>query len=312
MHASPMRRQVLILASAQAIYQTATVLVMTVGGLAGAQLAASPGLATLPIETMFLGTALTTFPASLWMARVGRRTGFVAGALLGVIAGCLAALGVWLGSMALLCLGTFFVGGYQAFAQFYRFAASEVASPEYRPRAISFVLAGGVAAAITGPLLARLGGAAFDQLYVGSFLLLALTSLIGAGVLLNLRVPPPSHLSEQDSGARRLGVIVRQPGYVVALFAAATGYGVMILAMSATPLAMVEHHHSLSSAATVIQFHVLAMFLPSFFTGSLIARFGVHAVMLASVSGTGIGSFASATVLLGWAGTSCSWAEPLC
>jgi MFS family permease len=306
---SLMHRQVLVLAAAQAIFQTASTLVMTVGGLAGARIASHAALATLPIATMFLGTALVTFPASMWMARAGRRPGFVLGALLGVVGGIVAAAGVWTSSMSLLSVGTFFVGAYQAFAQFYRFAASEVATEAYRPRAIALVLAGGVIAAFAGPFLARLGGPLIDPVYVGSFLLLALVSLMGAGTLMALHVPPPSSVTEMETG-RPWKQIVTQPAYLAALFGAVTGYGIMILAMAATPIAMVQHHHSLSAAATVIQFHVLGMFVPSFFSGSLIARFGARRVMLAGVAilgchvlatatGTGFSSFVSALVLLG-------------
>src|SRR5688572_12051594 len=132
-----MHRQVLLLAIAQALFQTASVMVMTVGGLAGGLIAPSPELATAPIAAMFLGTAMATFPASLWMARVGRRRGFVVGALLGMSGGLVAAAGLWTTSLPLLAFGTFLVGTYQAFAQFYRFAASEVADEAFRPRAIS-------------------------------------------------------------------------------------------------------------------------------------------------------------------------------
>lgn len=307
----PMHVQVLLLAAAQALFQTASVLVMTIGSLAGAALSPAPEWATAPIASMFLGTALGTVPASMWMARVGRRTGFIAGAVLGMLGGVLAAAGIFLGSMALLCLGTAFVGGYQAFAQFYRFAASEVADESFRPRAISFVLAGGVVAALAGPALARSGGDWLQPAYTGSFLMLAVVSLLAAGLLLKLRVPEATTNSSTDSiTARPMGAIVRQPIYLVALFGAVTGYGVMILAMTATPLAMVHYQHSLGAAALVIQLHVLGMFLPSFFTGSLIARFGVLRVMAAGVallaghvlltlSGTGFYSFASALVLLG-------------
>jgi predicted MFS family arabinose efflux permease len=180
----------------------------------------------------------------------------------------------------------------------------------FRPRAIALVLGGGIVAALAGPMLARLGGPLIQPQYVGSFLLLTLVSLLGAGVLLGLRVPA----SREEPGAALQGrawrEIVSQPAYLVALFGAATGYGIMILAMTATPIAMVHHHHELSAAATVIQLHVLGMFLPSFFTGSLIARFGVLRVMQAGVgllaghvlmtlTGNGFGSFAGALVLLG-------------
>jgi len=305
-----MHWQVFLLASAQALFQTASVLVMTVGGLAGAELAPSPELATLPIAAMFLGTASATFPASIAMTRIGRRAGFVIGALFGVGGGSLAALGLSMHQFGLLCLGTFLVGVYQAFAQFYRFAASEVAHDKFRPRAISLVLAGGIVAALAGPMLGRFGGDLLQPHYVGSLLLLALVSLVAAGALLGLRMPAALILPPGAGAGRSWAAIVTQPAYLVALFGAATGYGIMILAMTATPIAMTHHHHDLATASTVIQFHVLGMFLPSFFTGSLIARFGVLRVMLAGVgllighvlmtlTGTGFGSFAGGLVLLG-------------
>lgn len=302
-------RQVLLLASAQALFQIASVMVMTIGGLAGSRISAAPELATLPIATMFLGTAAATFPASMWMNRVGRRIGFIAGAMLGVLGGVLGALGIWMASMPLLCAGTFMVGAYQAFAQFYRFAASEVADGAFRPRAISLVLAGGVVAALVGPMLGRLGAPLLPAQFAGSFLILALVSMLASGLLLGLRVPAPPVLAQGEAARRWLDIVV-QPAYMVALFSAATGYGVMILAMTATPIAMMHHHHALGAAASVIQLHVLGMFLPSFFTGSLIARFGVLKVMfaglvlllghiLSTMTGTGFSSFASALVLVG-------------
>jgi MFS family permease len=306
----PMHRQVLLLASAQALFQTASVLVTTIGSLAGAALAPSPEWATLPVAAMFLGTATGTVPASMWMARVGRRMGFVFGACLGIAGGLIAALGISIGSLLLLCLGTLLVGSFQSFAQFYRFAASEVASDAYRPRAISLVLAGGIVAAIAGPAFARVGSSLLQPAYTGSFLILAVVSLLAAGLLLGLQVPATIASDGSVTGARPLGAIIRQPAYLVALFGAVTGYGVMILAMTATPLAMMEDSHSLGETSTVIQLHVLGMFLPSFFTGSLIARFGVLQVMgagiallighvLLTLTGSGIPSFASALVLLG-------------
>jgi len=190
MNSRLMHRQVLILALSQAVFQTASVLVMTVGGLAGTQIASSAEWATLPIATMFLGTAITTFPASAWMAKFGRRTGFVIGAMLGTLGGVLGAAGIWLGMLWLLSLGTLLVGSFQAFAQFYRFAAGEVADDAFRARAISLVLAGGVVAAFLGPLLGRLGGPLLGPSYVGSFLILSLVSMLGATLLLGLRMPP--------------------------------------------------------------------------------------------------------------------------
>ncbi|HTN63834.1 MAG TPA: MFS transporter [Devosia sp.] len=306
----PMHRQVFLLATAQALFQIVSVLVMTIGGLAGSILAPAPEWATAPIATMFLGTALSTVPASMWMARVGRRIGFAAGAGLGAVGGLLAAAGMVTSSLALLCLGTFLAGTYQGFAQFYRFAASEVADDAYRPRAISFVLAGGVVAALLGPLLARWGGDLMQPAYTASFLFASAAAFIAIGVLLFVNVPRSVDTADEKAAARALGTIVRQPAYLVALFSAVTGYGIMILAMTATPLAMMQHQHGLAATATVIQLHVLGMFLPSFFTGALIARFGVLRIMftgivlltahvLFSLSGTGFYSFAAALVLLG-------------
>lgn len=305
-----MHRQVLLLATAQALFQTVSVLVMTIGGLAGSQVSPAPELATAPIAAMFLGTAIATVPASMWMARAGRRIGFVAGAILGTFGGLIAAYGVFTGSLALLCVGTMLVGTYQAFAQFYRFAAAEVSDEAFRPRAISFVLAGGVIAALLGPALGRLGGPLLQPAYIGSFLILAVVALLAAGLLLGLRIPPSASALATEAQPRPLAEIVRQPTYLVALFGAATGYGIMILAMTATPLAMAHHNHGLGDTTLVIQLHVLGMFLPSFFTGSLISRFGVLQIMFAgillfvlhtllSLSGTGFISFASALIMLG-------------
>ncbi len=180
---------------------------------------------------------------------------------------------------------------------------------QFRPRAISFVLAGGVVAALLGPALGAYGGPLLQPAFVASFLILSAISLIAAGLLTFVRVPAPAE-DGKGGESRPLFAIMRQPRYATALFGAATGSGVMVLAMTATPLAMAHHRHGLSEVAAVIQAHVLGMFLPSFFTGSLIARFGVVAVMIAgtallsghvvlSLSGTGFVSFASALVLLG-------------
>lgn len=305
-----MHRQVFLLATAQALFQTVSVLVMTIGGLAGSLLAPAPEWATAPIAAMFLGTALSTVPASMWMTRVGRKIGFVTGASLGTLGGLLAAAGMITSSLLLLCVGTFLAGTYQGFAQFYRFAAAEVAVGDFKPRAISLVLAGGVVAALAGPTLARVGGDLLYPTYTASFLFLALASAIAVGVLLFVNVPRTVESVIEKAAARPLWEIVRQPTYLVALFGAVTGYGIMILAMTATPLAMVNHNHSLGTTATVIQLHVLGMFLPSFFTGSLIARFGVLRIMftgiilltghvLFTLSGVGVYSFTTALILLG-------------
>jgi predicted MFS family arabinose efflux permease len=225
------------------------------------------------------------------------------------LGGLAAAAGVATSSLLLLCLGTMFLGAYQAFSLYYRFAASEVADEAFRPKAISFVLTGGIVAAFLGPALARWGEPLLEPRYTGSFLLLAAVSLIAMLVLFNVRVPMPPKAAE-GAAQRTLGQIIRQPTYLVAMLGAATGQGVMVLAMTASPLAIVAHHHTVGDAAQAIQFHVLGMFLPSFFTGALIARFGVLRVMFAGVglltahvvialSGTALPFFISALTFLG-------------
>lgn len=306
-----MHRQVFILASSQSLFQTVSVMVMTIGGLAGANIANTPTIATLPIASMFLGTAMMMFPASMWMAKVGRRNGFLCGAFLGISGGIIAAVGIIYSSLSLLALGTFCVGAYQSFAQFYRFAASEVADDAFRSRAISFVMAGGVVAALIGPVLARFGGPLFNHLeYVGSFLIITIVSLIAMGILSRLHIPDQVEIKTSFSAGRPWPKIVFQPMYLVALLGAITGYGIMILGMTATPIAMRHAHHELGTITTVIQLHVLGMFLPSFFTGNLIVRFGVLKVMFAglllfacyiafALSGLQFHSFAISLVLLG-------------
>lgn len=283
---------------------------MTIGGLAGAVVASRPELATAPIAAMFLGNALCTIPASMLMQRIGRRKGFMLGAALGVSGGCVAAFGMLVQSLATLAVGTLLVGAYLSFAQFYRFAAAEVAEPSFRPKAISLVLAGGVVAALLGPWLGSTGARLLTAEFSASFFFLTTTAAVALVLLSTLRITQSASSGANSQRSRPLQSIVRQPAYLVALLSAASAYGVMVLAMTATPLAMVNHHHGLPDASTVIQLHVLGMFLPSFVTGSLISRFGVIKVMLSgaflltshvvmTLTGTGFTSFAVALVLLG-------------
>ncbi|MDO5666265.1 MAG: MFS transporter [Alcaligenaceae bacterium] len=312
MSTKSMYRQVFVLATAQALFQIVIVAVMLVGGLIGSIIADSPRWATLPIATMFLGTAIMIFPASLWMAKIGRRAGFLIGAIFGLSGTLIAALGVWQSSLLVLAMGTFLIGTYQAFAQFYRFAAAEAADLHFRSKAISFVLAGGVAAALIGPVLARFEGPLLSTKYLGTFLILAMVTVLAIGTLMAFRPAPATstHGATAAESSRSWLQMVTQPTYLVAMFAAASGQGIMILGMTAAPIAMSSYGHELSSTALVIQLHVLGMFVPSFFTGALIARFGVLQVMLAgaalllghilfALSGVSFISFAIALVLLG-------------
>jgi MFS family permease len=276
-----MNRQIAILASSQALIQTAAVLIMTVGGLLGLQLAPSKSLATAPIAAMFLGTAITMLPASLWMAKVGRRHGFIRGALIGLLGAVLATSGIYISSFTMLCAGTFLVGVYQGFAQFYRFAAIEMVEESHQTKAVSWVLAGGVVAAVLGPMLASIGSELSDVTFLGSFLFVTLAGLAAIALLSRLPSRPSVVLEATVKTARPLQQVIAQPAYLVALFTAASGYGLMTLTMTATPLAMSNHAHALGAISLVIQMHVLAMYLPSFLTGGLIKRFGSHRVMLA-------------------------------
>lgn len=302
--------QVYILSGSQALFQTVSIMMMAVGGLAGQMLAPSAELATLPIAAAGLGTLLTIFPASLWMSRAGRRAGFLTGTAAGVVAGMAATAGLYLHSFILLCAATFLIGIYQAFAQYYRFAAVEVAGSSAGSAAISLVLAGGVVAGVAGPWLARAGSALFTVPFMGSFLLLGMVALAGLLLMSGLNVPAGTHRVRDKKVRQTWYQIIARPVYLTALFSAATGFGIMVLAMTATPLAMQHHGYTLLQSTTVIQLHVLGMFLPSFITGRLIARYGVLNVMLAgagflllyavlSVSGQGYSTFTAALISVG-------------
>ena len=251
-------------------------------GLVGFSLAQSKALATLGATTYVLGSALSTMPMSLWMARVGRRAGFMTGALVNIGGCAVAALALARHSFALFCIATAIIGVYNAIGLQYRFAAAEVASNADRAKAISLVLAGGVVGGFIGPQTARLGRDLFATQFLGSFLLLAAFALVALAVQSRVHVPKPVH-DERAGKGRSLGQIARQPTFVVAVLAAALGYGLMNLLMTATPIAMEFCGHPFGAAALAIEWHVVAMFAPGFVTGSLIRRFGTLAIILSGV-----------------------------
>lgn len=305
-----MHRQVLILAGSQAIFQSISVLIMTIGGLAGALLTPHASLVTVPISMASLGTVIVMFPASIWMSRAGRKIGFITGALSGIVAAVISMLAMIQHSFILLCLGMFFLGIYQAFAQFYRFAAGEVALPAFRTKAISLVLAGGVIAALLGPFLASTGSMLFSEAYVGSFLFMGILASLGLLLLSRLQMPVQSDDLSEHAFIRPWVKVISQPAYLVAVFSGASGFGIMVLGLTATPIAMKHYGFDLPQIAAVIQLHILGRFVPSFFTGKLIDRFGVIKIMLAGIFlllayialvllGTTWGFFASALVLMG-------------
>lgn len=277
---STARRQITLLVLCQALLYVNNVTLITINGLAGLALAPSPLWATLPVTTYIVGSALTTVPASIIMGRYGRRAGFMFGSAMGVLGTAIAALAVSSGSFALLCAGTFVVGLYNAFAQYLRFAAADVAdayAPTLKERAISWVLAGGIAGGIVGPEMSKLTRGLLGAQFAGTYLSLALVALIALALISLLKLPPP--VRHAAGSARPLSVIARQPAFIVAVLTGAISFGAMNLLMTATPLAMKVCGFGYPDAADVIKWHVIAMFGPGFFTGSLIKRFGVLQVM---------------------------------
>ena len=284
-------RDVFLLACCQALLLANGAGLAALNGLVGYQLAPEKSLATLGITTYVLGSAAAAMPLALWIGRVGRRRGFMTGALVNV-AGC--AIGVWAlyrQSFLLFCLATAVNGVYNAIGLQYRFAAAEVAAPGDKARAISLVLAGGVLGGVIGPETAKGSRDLFTTPFLGTFVALAGLAIVALAVQSLVHVPKPPR-EEHAGGGRPLARIAAQPVFIVALLTGALGYGLMNLLMSATPLAMQFCGHPFGAVATVIEWHVVAMFAPGFVTGSLIVRFGVLKVI-----GTGIALMAAAVAV---------------
>lgn len=304
------RRNVFLLALCQALYLSASSIQAALSGLVGATLAPDIALATLPFSLITVATASTTIPASFLMARWGRRSGFVLGALLGGTGGAISTFAIFHHDFAAFCLGNALMGCFQASAQYYRFAAADIADPAFRGRAISWVLAGGVAAAFLGPQIAAFSKDLFAPvLFAGSYLAICVLAGLSIVLLSAVSLQAPAG-AKNEGGGRSLAAIVRQPVFVAALANSALGYATMTFVMTATPLAAVACGHTSNDAINIIGIHLLGMFGPSFVTGSLIARFGVVRILLAgaamllgsavtSLSGTSLGHFWAALALLG-------------
>ncbi|MBC8239506.1 MAG: MFS transporter [Alphaproteobacteria bacterium] len=289
-------RNVTLLAICQSIFVCGQTTLFFVGGLIGYKLALDKTLATLPVSAVILGTALMTIPASLVMRRLGRRAGFMGAAMVGVCGLLTCALALFYSMFWLLCLGALTVGFYNAFCQYYRFAAADAATPLFRPKAISLVMAGGVVAGVIGPSLAVHSRDWLPDIeYLASYLLLATMTASVFMLVSFVRIPRQSAAELRQTG-RPLLQIMRQPGFIAAAGSSMIGYGVMAFLMTATPLAMVSSHHPVSDAGLVIQWHVVGMFGPSFFTGHLINRFGLIKIML---SGAVLMLFAISAALSG-------------
>jgi MFS family permease len=272
-------------------------------------LVGNKSLVTLPLALMFLTQMVTTVPASLYMQRVGRRLGFMTSAIAGLTGAAVATGGVFKSDFSIFCLGTALIGVFNGFGQYYRFTAAEVVPEEYRSRAISYVLAGGVIAAFAGPNLANWSRHLLTDEFAGSYASLIVLYLLAFGFAYFMRIPKPLPVLRAQSG-RALAAIARQPAYLVAVTSAMVGYGVMNFIMIATPLAMQGYAHPFSDTAFVIQWHVFGMFVPSFFTGHLIRRFGTSNIMLTGIlllglcvwinfAGTTVTHFWGALLLLG-------------
>jgi MFS family permease len=290
------RRNVLLLAMAQALVMIGTSTMIAEAALVGHMLAENKALATLPMGLMQLAAMLTTFPASYLMKLKGRRYGFTVGALFGVAGQIVCVWAVVIGSFPLFCAGAMLNGVYNGVGLFYRFAAADGASGPWKTKAISYVLAGGVIAGVLGPELAK---ATHDLMapiaFAGSFAALIVVAILAVAVIQFIDIPVPSG-DERHGGTRTLGHLLSQPKAAVALIAGIVAYATMSLVMNATPLAMVACGLAFEDAARTIQGHVLAMFAPSFFTGALINRFGLYRMMMA---GAALFAASAAVVLSG-------------
>ncbi len=306
---SAMKRNVWLLAACQALMNSGNSLLIATSALVGFRLAPDKSFATLPLALQYFTSMLTTIPASFLMQAIGRRGGFVVGTLLGLAGAGLAAAGIVAGNFLYFCLAAALIGAFNGFGMYYRFAAADTATPDYKSRAISYVVAGGVVAAVVGPNLAHwtrdwLSGIEFAGSYLSLLGLYGLT----LAILLFVHIPPAVAPAHADG--RPLAEIARQPAFLVALAGGALGYGVMSLVMTATPLAMHQHAHAFADTAFVIEWHLIGMFAPSFFTGHLIRRFGTLNVMLAGallnvgsvvagLAGTAVAHFWVTLTLLG-------------
>jgi MFS family permease len=271
----PVRRNVSLLALLQGLFMSVQAMGIATTPLAAfSLLGADKSLATVPIFLAHAGIMLTTIPASFLMDRIGRRGGFTVGIGLGLLFGAIAAYAVWIRSFEVLCIAAFLQGMSAAFAWYYRFAAADSSPVDFKARAISYVMLGGVIAGFAGPQIAKWTVDWFAPVaFMGVYVSICIVSVVSALVVQGIRIPRLTAV-ERASGGRPMREIARQPTYRVALISSMLGYGVMTLVMSATPLAMLACGYGFPDSATVIQVHIIAMFLPSFFTGSLIQRFG--------------------------------------
>ncbi|HKQ26776.1 MAG TPA: MFS transporter [Burkholderiales bacterium] len=303
------RKNVFALAACQSLLVTNNVMMISIGTLAADTLAKNKFLVTVPATAYIIGGGLATLPVSFLMKRYGRRAGFILGCLFGMVGGALAAAAMALHSFGLLCVASLVAGVYTGSGGFYRFAAADTVSADFRSKAISLVLAGGIVGGVFGPESTKVTKDLLDVTFLGSFLSLIVLAFLAILILLRLDLPMPSH-EERHGQARPLASIMRQPVFIVAVLGSITAYGVMNLLMAAAPLAMQFCAHPYNAAVLVIEWHIIAMFAPAFVTGWLVARFGVLRIMFigvllmiaavaVAVSSISVSAFWTAMVLVG-------------
>ncbi|MEM9318464.1 MAG: MFS transporter [Pseudomonadota bacterium] len=304
-------RNVAVLIAAQAILGAQMPILFVVGGLAGLMIAPTPILATAPISLIVFGSMTTSWWLASFMQHFGRRAGFVVGAAGGFLGAALSGYGLYLGNFTLFLLGSYFSGIYMSAQAFYRFAAADSASDDFRPKAISYVLAGGLISAIIGPQLVKQTGDLTVIPYIGSYAAAAALNLVGVWLFAFLDLPPPKPAATGTAAAgRSRAEMLRDPRIFVAIICAMVSYALMNLMMTSTPLAVVGCGFTDGNAADVVSAHVLAMFAPSFFTGHLIRRFGVMSIIgtgllllalagIVALSGVALHHFFGALILLG-------------
>lgn len=273
------KRNVLVLVAAQAVLGAQMPMIFTIAGLAGQSLAPNACWATLPISLTVIGSMLTATPISAFMQRHGRRAGFIAGALGGALGAAIGAYGLMTGSFFLFCLGGLFTGIYMSAQGFYRFAAADTASDAYRPKAISWVMAGGLLSAVLGPQLVKATAEALVIPFLATYMAVIGLNLVGLLLFFGLKIPTPVAPSVNAPLGRSRAEMLRTPTIAVAMICATVSYALMNLVMTSSPLAVVGCGFGTNDAADVVTAHVLAMYAPSFITGHIIARFGVERVI---------------------------------
>ena len=304
------KRNVLVLVGAQAVLGAQMPMVFTVAGLAGNSLAPNHCWATLPISMMVIGSMLTATPISAFMQRRGRRAGFVVGAIGGALGAATAAYGLSIASFTVFCLGALMTGIYMSAQGFYRFAAADTASDDFRPKAISWVMAGGLLSAVIGPQIVKVTSDGMAVPFLGTYLAVIGLNLVGVFLFAGLKIPTPQPPAAGAPVGRSRAELIRTPKIAVAMICATVSYALMNLVMTSSPLAVVGCGFKTANAADVVTAHVLAMYAPSFFTGHIIARFGVERVIAlglailaaagaTAIAGVQLENFFVALVLLG-------------